>query len=493
VAPAAYCSYMAIYSARDIYRYARLAGFDPDQATTMTAIALAESDGDSDSHATHGEDSKGLWQINVAAHGDWAARTDLYDPLENAKAAYKVSGGGRDVSPWTTTHGSNARYLAYRAEAQEAARACGDPGDLGVWTATEGYGHPLSAGHGGGGSADVHPVVDGHPVVDVQPAEVPHTATQKFLDAALAQSGDQYIFGVETRLDDPNPDAFDCSELVQWSAHQAGVDIPDGSWYQYLYLHKQGTTMSVEEALRTPGALLFSFNEEPINGHPRPDRAHVAISLGDGRTIEARNPTKGVGSWDAAKRFNYAGYIPGLSGGAFTPGIGPALDAGGPVHVTMLGAARMPGIDADGDGVTDAREKALGTAAGDADSDHDNLSDGFELMVLHTDPTKADTDGDGISDSMELATGTDPNKPDTDGDGVLDGSRDTTDTDVDGLTDALERLIGTDPNRADSDGDGFLDGVEYQSKFDPTISTSNPLTPGLTHPAWDPTSDQPFS
>ncbi|MEV4509126.1 NlpC/P60 family protein [Dactylosporangium sp. NPDC049525] len=471
---------MAIYTARDIYRYARLAGFDPDQATTMTAIALAESDGDADAHATRGEDSRGLWQINVAAHGDWAARTDLYDPLENAKAAFKVSGGGQDVSPWTTTHGSNARYLAYRAEAQEAARACGDTGDLGVWTATTGYGHPLSAGHGatGGGGADLF--ADASPADAVVPQR---TATQAFLEAALAQSGDRYIFGTETKLDDTDPEAFDCSELVQWSAHQAGVDIPDGSWYQYLYLHKQGATMSVEEAARTPGALLFSFNEEPINGHPRPDRAHVAISLGDGRTIEARNPTKGVGSWEVGKRFNYAAYIPGLAG-AVPPG---TTFGTGPVLVPMTGGVRMPGIDADGDGVTDARETSLGTAAGDADSDHDNLSDGFEVMVAHTDPTKADSDGDGVADSMELATGTDPGRPDTDRDGVLDGSRVTLDTDVDGLTDALEKLLGTDATRADSDGDGFLDGVEYQSKFDPTISTSNPLAAGAAHLTWDPT------
>jgi hypothetical protein len=184
---------MANLSARDIYRYARLAGFNPDQATTMTAIALAESSGNPDAHATRGEDSRGLWQINVAAHGDWASRINLYDPLENAKAAYRVSGGGRDISPWTVTHAANARYLTYREEAQEAARACGDPGNLGVWTATPGYGHTLAAGHSGAGG----------PPPDQLPDQVPaasgeRTATQAFLDAALAQSGDRYVFGAET-------------------------------------------------------------------------------------------------------------------------------------------------------------------------------------------------------------------------------------------------------------------------------------------------------
>jgi prepilin-type processing-associated H-X9-DG protein len=36
-----------------------------DDAATMTAIALAESGGNTDAHNPHGEDSRGLWQINV--------------------------------------------------------------------------------------------------------------------------------------------------------------------------------------------------------------------------------------------------------------------------------------------------------------------------------------------------------------------------------------------------------------------------------------------
>ncbi len=45
-------------------------------------------------HNPHGEDSKGLWQIN-------------------AKAA--SASKGHDISPWTTTHGMNgARLSTYR-------------------------------------------------------------------------------------------------------------------------------------------------------------------------------------------------------------------------------------------------------------------------------------------------------------------------------------------------------------------------------------------
>jgi hypothetical protein len=131
---------MTRYSAREIYGFAVQAGFTPDQAATMTAIALAESAGGAGAHNPRGEDSRGLWQINVQAHPR-LAQEDLYDPLVNARAAYEVSRQGRDVSPWTVTHGGEAaRYLRFREAAQAEGRAGG------VWTGTEGYGHPLPAG-----------------------------------------------------------------------------------------------------------------------------------------------------------------------------------------------------------------------------------------------------------------------------------------------------------------------------------------------------------
>jgi hypothetical protein len=121
-----------------------------------------------------------------------------------------------------------------------------------------------------------------------------------FLRAALSQNGDRYIFGAETRMNDPNPSAFDCSELVQWAGGRAGLDIPDGANNQRDWCRRNGTQISVEEALRTPGALLFRDG-------------HVAISLGDGRTIEARGRNYGVGVFDGSGRFTSAGLVPGMS------------------------------------------------------------------------------------------------------------------------------------------------------------------------------------
>lgn len=125
----------------------------------------------------------------------------------------------------------------------------------------------------------------------------PGPSAADFVRRALAQAGDRYVFGAEVALDAADPTAFDCSELVQWAAAQVGLRVPDGSANQAAHVRP----MTVQEALRTPGALLF-----------RP--GHVAISLGDGRTIEARGRRYGVGVFEARGRFSHAGWLPGLGG-----------------------------------------------------------------------------------------------------------------------------------------------------------------------------------
>jgi cell wall-associated NlpC family hydrolase len=442
---------MAVYSAREIYRFAVMAGFTPDQAVTMTAIALAESGGDSGAHNPRGEDSRGLWQVNLNAHRGLAAR-DLSDPLENARAAFEVSRGGTDVSPWTSTHGvGEASYLSFRTEALTAARSSGAAGVMGNFSGTPGYGHPLPAG-GGAGFAQA-----GY-----------GGGAETFVQAALAQTGDEYAFGAPSTIGDADPEVFDCSELTRWAAHQAGVDLPDGSYAQYLQLEQSGMEMSVDEALRTRGALLFSFSSEPTPGGGRPDRAHVAISLGDGRTIEARGSSYGVGSFSGEGRFNYAAAVPGLAPAVGVPDPSAMLE---PPVPTAVG----PAVDSDRDGLIDALEADLGTAAGRADTDADGVSDGYEIARLRTDPTSGDTDRDQVPDSVEQALGTDPTNADTDRDGRLDGATDFVDHDSDGISDPLEALLGTNPRSLDSDRDGFSDMIEYQAGSDPTDAMSDPL------------------
>jgi peptidoglycan hydrolase-like protein with peptidoglycan-binding domain len=138
------------------------------------------------------------------------------------------------------------------------------------------------------------------PTPSPAPGPAGRGTAEMFVQKALAQRGDKYVFGAETNLNDSNPSKFDCSELVQWAAHQAGVSVPDGTMNQLPYFQQKGSTISVEKALKTRGALLY-----------RP--GHVAISLGDGRTIEARGSAYGVNIFNANGRGWTAGaLIPGL-------------------------------------------------------------------------------------------------------------------------------------------------------------------------------------
>lgn len=138
------------------------------------------------------------------------------------------------------------------------------------------------------------------PTPSPTPGPAAKGTAEDFVQKALAQRGDRYVFGAETNLNDKNPDTFDCSELVQWAAHQAGVTVPDGTMNQVPFFKQKGTQISVDQALKTRGALLY-----------RP--GHVAISLGDGRTIEARGSAYGVNIFSAQGR--------GWTSGALIPGL----------------------------------------------------------------------------------------------------------------------------------------------------------------------------
>lgn len=109
------------------------------------------------------------------------------------------------------------------------------------------------------------------------------TDMQQLKSALARQIGKRYIFGHEVFLADPNPKAFDCSELVQWAFYQIdGKDFGDGSYNQF------DTSHAVKERPLIVGDLLFLRSRiyRRIN--------HVAIYVGDGQIIEARGRLFGV-------------------------------------------------------------------------------------------------------------------------------------------------------------------------------------------------------
>lgn len=139
------------------------------------------------------------------------------------------------------------------------------------------------------------------------PALVP---VEDVLSHATAQRGDRYVFGTEDSPLDPDPDEFDCSELVEWACARAGVKptVPDGAYYQWR--HTSDLSLDVDHGIATRGALLFAGTGRGVG---RQAITHVAWSLGDGTTIEARGARWGVGTWAIRPgRFQFSALIPGV-------------------------------------------------------------------------------------------------------------------------------------------------------------------------------------
>ena len=94
------------------------------------AIAMAESGLNVNAHNDRGEDSRGIWQINVGPganeqYADW----NLYDPEINAQAAYEVSSSGTYWCPWSVYEEScgPGHTGSYRAFLDRARRALALP------------------------------------------------------------------------------------------------------------------------------------------------------------------------------------------------------------------------------------------------------------------------------------------------------------------------------------------------------------------------------
>jgi hypothetical protein len=108
-----------------IAAYAHGAGLDSCRGVglaTWVAIALAESGGNTYAHATGIEDSRGLWQINLWAHGSWVGSRNLYDPATNAWAADQVCKGS-GPGAWSTY--TNGAYRSYLSRGYAAAASVG--------------------------------------------------------------------------------------------------------------------------------------------------------------------------------------------------------------------------------------------------------------------------------------------------------------------------------------------------------------------------------
>jgi cell wall-associated NlpC family hydrolase len=122
------------------------------------------------------------------------------------------------------------------------------------------------------------------PGVDPDPPPPVSNAVESAISYATAQVGEPYQFG------GMGPNAWDCSGLTKASYASVGVYIgPHSSTDQYNYMKAQGRLVPRDQWQR--GDLLF-YSYGGSASTPR--KYHVAIYLGNGKMVEAPNPTAPV-------------------------------------------------------------------------------------------------------------------------------------------------------------------------------------------------------
>lgn len=117
-----------IISDGQIASAAKSAGFSGGQVAIITAIALAESSGNMYAHNPIPPDnSYGLTQINMLGgmgperrkRYGLTSNDQLFDPVTNMRAAYDISGQGKNWRPWSTY--TNGAYRLYLNRSEKAA------------------------------------------------------------------------------------------------------------------------------------------------------------------------------------------------------------------------------------------------------------------------------------------------------------------------------------------------------------------------------------
>jgi Putative peptidoglycan binding domain len=166
----------------------------------------------------------------------------------------------------------------------------------------------------------------------------------ELISMAVSQTGKSYSNDPKARLDDPDPESFDCSLFVQWVTARIDLvpPLPRVTWDQLLHCMDHGTVIPLSEAEHVRGALLFK-NRDSATGQPvdpvrgRAYNGHVAISLGDGQgTVEAMGTGTPVGHQTLTERsFTHGARIPGLTYDAAPPP--PPAPVAAPVATAAVG------------------------------------------------------------------------------------------------------------------------------------------------------------
>jgi cell wall-associated NlpC family hydrolase len=313
----------------------RQAGFSGQSLQTAYAIAMAESGGNAkafNGNQRTGDRSYGLFQINMLGgmgperrkQFGLSSNDNLYDPVTNAKVAYKMSKGGTDWTAWSTYNNDTYRqYLGQYSDSglstANAPTASPTPGDV----TGSGLGQdfaPASQDFAPGSQDFAQPVQQAAP----QPAadggmgstSAPRagnlagsTFRDKVISAAMGFLGTRYSWGGGTKsgtsygvagakYDGRGINGLDCSGLMLAAFGLAGYDLP---------------RIARQQLATGQQAPINSLRPGDVIGYG--DGYHIALYIGDGQVVDAL-PGKGVtvrkiGAWEAREGFGVRLHLPG--------------------------------------------------------------------------------------------------------------------------------------------------------------------------------------
>jgi N-acetylmuramoyl-L-alanine amidase len=205
------------------------------------------------------------------------------------------------------------------------------------------------------------------------------------LTIAMPHEGEQYILGSFAPKNNSNwRGPWDCAEFVSWCVFQAGsmlygcevntappasrlADAYTGYWQRDA--GTLGQRITVAEAARTPGAAILRF--------PSAANGHIALSDGNGGTIEAVSSNQGVRrKFVANRRWDIGVLVPGIT----------YTSNGGPIPTDPPTVFRLTSPFMRGDKVREIQEalKAKGIDPGPIDGIFGPKTDaavlGFQLL-----------------------------------------------------------------------------------------------------------------
>lgn len=143
--------------------------------------------------------------------------------------------------------------------------------------------------------------------------------SKRIVDIALVHVGEKYILGARAPLGNKAwKGPWDCAEFASWCTFQASgiiygaepkddpllADAYTGYWAEHA--SRDNALVSVEDAVRIPGAVLLRVPMDRRTGH-------IAISDGLGGTIEAHSLKRGVVKERAVgRRWDYGVLVPNI-------------------------------------------------------------------------------------------------------------------------------------------------------------------------------------